>query len=399
MFRKMPVILICIIAAVLWLNPYLPLGLKEVLYGLSLSIKSGIVFILPFIIFSLLYKTAVRLAHRATAIIAGILLCVCCSNFLSTFLSHYVGSWIYHFNLSFVLPREEQGLTAAFVVQLPKLIANNKAMFLGIILGIGLGILKPRFAERSSQQLDWLVAKVLKVFTFIIPIFVTGFVVKLQYDGVMQTIVKDYTLIFAIIAAAQFSYIFSIYLVLNRFRIFSAFKNIKNILPAAIAGFSTMSSAAVMPLTIIGAENNAKNKDLARAVIPATVNIHLIGDCFAIPIFAFAILKSFGIAEPSLMTYLIFVFYFVLAKFSVAAIPGGGIIVMLPVLETYLGFNAEMLSLITALYILFDPVITCANVLGNGGFAKAMDMLMSLSLKFSAVKNPQNTEAVFSENN
>ena len=48
---------------------------------------------------------------------------------------------------------------------------------------------------------------------------------------------------------------------------------------------------------------------------------------------------------------------------------------MLPILETYLGFDASMLSLITALYILFDPVITCANVLGNGGFAMGIDKL------------------------
>jgi Na+/H+-dicarboxylate symporter len=142
-----------------------------------------------------------------------------------------------------------------------------------------------------------------------------------------------------------------------------------------------MSSAAAMPLTIIGTEKNAQNKDLARSVIPATVNIHLIGDCFAIPILAYAILKSFNVAEPLFMDYCIFAFYFVLAKFSVAAVPGGGIIVMLPILENYLGFNAPMLSLITALYILFDPVITCANVLGNGGFALVIDRFLSLVRK------------------
>jgi len=50
---------------------------------------------------------------------------------------------------------------------------------------------------------------------------------------------------------------------------------------------------------------------------------------------------------------------------------------MLPILESYLGFNADMLSLITALYILFDPAITCANVLGNGAFAKLIDKGLS----------------------
>lgn len=381
MFRKMPFILISIIAAILLVNPLLSLQTKQIFYALSLTIKSGIVLLLPFIIFGLLFKTAVGLAHRATAIIAVILLCVCCSNFLSTFLSHYVGAWIYHFNLSLIIPTETQGLTPAWTWQFPKLIANNNAMFAGIIGGILLGMAKADLAETLATKLNWLVSQILKCFMLVIPLFVAGFVVKLQYDGVIQTIIKDYSLIFLIIAAAQFGYIFTLYMIFNHFKWQAALRSIKNILPAAIAGFSTMSSAAVMPLTIIGAENNAKNKSLARSVIPATVNIHLIGDCFAIPIFAYAVMKSFGVAEPSVLTYLVFVLYFVLAKFSVAAIPGGGIIVMLPILETYLSFNAEMLSLMTALYILFDPVITGANVLGNGAFAKLIDSLMAFRFR------------------
>lgn len=89
-------------------------------------------------------------------------------------------------------------------------------------------------------------------------------------------------------------------------------------------------------------------------------------------------LKNYGIDEPSFINYLLFAFYFVLAKFSVAAVPGGGILVMLPILESYLGFNAEMMSLITALYILFDPVITSSNVLGNGAFSMVIEKVYLL---------------------
>jgi Na+/H+-dicarboxylate symporter len=207
----------------------------------------------------------------------------------------------------------------------------------------------------------------------------------MQADGTMQTILKDYKMIFLVIFAAQFAYIIFAYAALNYFKPGDFINNIKNMLPASIAGFSTMSSASVMPLTIVGAEMNARQKPLVRSIIPATVNIHLVGDCFAIPIFAYAIMKSFGVAEPSLLTYLIFMFYFVLAKFSVAAIPGGGIVVMLPILESCLGFNSEMLSLITALYILFDPVITSANVLGNGMFAKLIDTLAPVQVNRALV--------------
>ncbi|WP_316354740.1 cation:dicarboxylate symporter family transporter [Candidatus Trichorickettsia mobilis] len=376
MLRKMPFILVLIILSIIFLNQFIPFNYQQLLYAISLSIKSLIIFLLPFIIFGLLFKAAVNLSNNATRVITIILITVCCSNFFSTFISHYIGSWIYDFNLSIITPNNIEGLTAISFLSLPQIITNSMAMFSGVILGILTARCKPAAALVIASKLEYMVAIILKLFIYLIPIFVAGFIVKLQYDGVINTIIKDYTLIFIIVALAQFSYITMTYYIFSSLKFNEFIRSIKNILPAAITGFSTMSSAASMPLTIIGAENNATDKDLARSVIPATVNIHLVGDCFAIPIFAYAVLKNYGFAEPDLIAYLTFSCYFVLAKFSVAAIPGGGIIVMLPILENYLGFNTDMMSLITALYILFDPVITCANVLGNGAFAKGIDKIL-----------------------
>jgi hypothetical protein len=377
MFQKMPIILCITIIAVMLLNPILPLEAKQIIYAISLSIKSLIVFLLPILIFGLLFKTMVVFARGATAMIALILVCVCCSNALSTILSHFVGEWVYHFDLSLLIPKESASLTPAWMWHLPKLISNDSAMFSGIGLGILLGGLNAERAQKMALILDVAIAKILNSFTYFIPLFVAGFALKLEYDGEMMIILKDYSLIFTIIGVSVFTYILCVYALLKRFNLKEFARAVKNMLPAAMAGFCTMSSAAVMPLTIAGAERNAKNKDIPKLVVPATVNIHLVGDCFAIPIFAYAVMKSFGMPEPSMLTYLVFVFYFVLAKFSVAAIPGGGIVVMLPILESCLKFNADMLSLITALYILFDLVITCANVLGNGAFAKLIDQLVS----------------------
>ena len=377
MFRKMPFVLSVVLIAMTLLDSVIPFSLKQILYSISLSIKEVIILMLPFIICGLLFKSAVMLSKNASKIIGIILILVCISNFVSTFLSHYVGIWIYHFDLSMIIPHDSKGLMPLWTLKFPKVIANDKAMFVGILFGLITSKWWPEKANKLAHKIDSIIGKLLTQFVYFIPLFVIGFVVKLQYDGVVHIIIKDYTTIFLLIAVAQFSYILFMYLLFNNFYIKSFLNNIQSMLPAAISGFCTMSSAASMPLTIMAAENNTYNKDLARSVIPATVNIHLIGDCFAIPIFAYAVLKSFGMTEPSLIHYLVFAFYFVIAKFSVAAIPGGGIIVMLPILESYLGFNAEMMSLITALYILFDPVITSANVLGNGAFAKMMDRLFN----------------------
>lgn len=376
MFRKMPFIMAVMIILIVLLGPIIPLYIKQLLYSISLSIKSIILFILPFIIFSLLFKASVLLSKNATKVIAMIVIFVCCSNFLSTFISHYVGIWIYNSDLSSVEFHNIDNLTTLWLLHLPSIISNSNAMIAGVILGIFASIFYPQKAVQLAMTIEVYIESFLNNFIFFVPLFVAGFIIKMQHDGILELLTKEYALIFSLITISQFTYIIVYYLLLNKFSFKRVFNNIKRVFPAVISGFSTMSSAASMPLLIMGLESNTKNKDVVRAIVPATINIHLIGDCFAIPILAYAILKGFGMEEPSLTTYIVFTFYFILAKFSVVAVPGGGIIVMLPLLESYLGFNSEMLSLITALYILFDPVITAANVLGNGAFTKVIDEML-----------------------
>lgn len=296
-------------------------------------------------------------------------------------LSYSAGSLAYRFDLSMPFPAEGSELQPAWIFTLPPLFANNYAMFAGLLLGILLGRFLPSKASTLSAHIDRAISYLLKAFLYAIPFFISGFFIKMAHDQMIGYILQNYGKIFALTACSLALYIFFLYYLAVRKTNLTPLQSLKNMLPAALAGFGSMSSAAAMPLTLLGVEKNSKHPDLARSIIPATVNVHLIGDCFAIPIFAFAVLKSFGVEEPTFLGYLIFACYFVLAKFSVAAVPGGGILVMLPILEHYLHFDPTMLSLITALYILFDPIITCANILGNGAFAMNLSKQTLLSQK------------------
>ncbi len=369
MFRKMPLILLALIALVSISCQWLPLTLKSILYGMSLSLKSLIVFVLPLLIFGLIFHTAAQMTKQASKWIFLILSMVCISNFTSTMISYFIGSFIFQFDLTIAAPVEGNSLAPLWDITLPTLIGNGQSMFAGLFLGIILGWLKPSLAQKISFHFNKIVSFLLKGILCIIPLFISGFVVKMVHDQMMSHILQNYILIFAIITGSVLTYIGLMFLFVNSFKSKPFIDSLKNMLPAALVGCGSMSSAAAMPLTILGTEKSSKNPEVAKSIVPVTVNIHLIGDCFAIPIFAFAIMKSFGMSAPDFSTYVIFAAYFVLAKFSVAAVPGGGILVMIPVLESYLGFNSEMLSLITALYILFDPITTPANIIGNGAIA------------------------------
>ena len=95
----------------------------------------------------------------------------------------------------------------------------------------------------------------------------------------------------------------------------------------------------------------------------------MMGDALGIPLIGMGVLFFSGGALPTFEAYLSFVLYFCIAQFSTAGIPGGGVIVLLPVLQTYLNLTPEMTSLAATLYILQDPIFTGSNIMGNGAFS------------------------------
>ena len=77
--------------------------------------------------------------------------------------------------------------------------------------------------------------------------------------------------------------------------------------------------------------------------------------------------------NPDIITWVSFSFVFVLARFATAAVLGGAIFIMLPLYETYLDFNPEMIAIILALNVFLDPLITSGNVMANGALCRVFE--------------------------
>jgi hypothetical protein len=288
----MPFILLAMIGFAMGANSFIPLECKAFLYAVSLSLKEVIITILPALIFGLLFKTAVQLSKSASKMIVALLSAVCISNFISTLMSFSAGKIAYTLDLSMAFAIDNGSLNPAWEIAIPRWIGNDIAMFSGLIIGMLLANWKHNWAERILPQVERYISLILKLILAVLPLFMLGFVIKICHDQQLTHILQNYAQVFFIVSLAVFGYIIFINLCCQRFVFNRAYQSIINMLPAAVAGFGSMSSAAAMPLTLIGAEKNSHQPDLARALIPATVNIHLIGDCFAIPIFAFAVLKN-----------------------------------------------------------------------------------------------------------
>lgn len=384
---KLPIKLILIIVGVLLFGNYISLGIKEFTYAVSLSLKSILEFLLPFIIFSYLSSCILSFKKGVLTFVVVLLGTVFISNFIAT-LAGYGSSLLMLEKINTatnVTPSTTcEVLVPTWTLNLKKILSNDKALYAGLISGILFSFMRSIGTSRNIKSMVVASKKfedfadmlkkasslfLIRVFIPLVPLFILGFIINLQHEGTLGQIITSYAPIFIFTVSVQIIYTCFLFAVAAKFNFNKWYTYIRNVVPAVIAGFSTMSSAAAMPLTLLGAEKNTENPNMARILIPATVNIHMIGNAITISVMAMAFLLTFGMEFPSFQTYLFFGMSFAISQFAVAAVPGGGILVMLPLLHQYMGFTAEMASIVTALYILFDAPLTASNIMGNSVLA------------------------------
>ena len=363
-----------------FLSDCISINTKSFFYAISVTIKDVLIFFLPFVIFALVFSSIIKVGVKAMKYIAVIIPLICCSNAISTILTYFCSIGIINIGLVEKIESVRSNITTLeplFEVTIHNLFPNDIALLSGMICGLLLSFINRKAGTNISKIFDKFTGSFFKLLGPVMPLFVMGTAIKLQHEGVLSVIMTKYISILIAFVISAYSYVVLQCFALSGFNIRKTFEYIKNMLQAVVTAFGSMSSAAALPLSIKAAEKNITNKANAGIIVPSSVNIHLVGDCFFIPMIAISVMISFGMVVPTFSNYLIFVLHFVLAKFAVAAVPGGGLLVMLPVMQKYLGMTPDMLALVTALYILFDPVITACNVMGNGSLAITFDKITS----------------------
>lgn len=365
---------------------YVPVEYKSVFYAISLTFKEILLFVLPLIIFTCLFHGLSAYQGKAFRFVALILVAVCVSNFVSILAAYGLGVVALPKIGSLALSNDASvnSLLPTWTVVIPSLFENTNlyALSLGSFFGLLFSILPYQAPIRFANHLNRVVTFILqKLIVPGLPIFALGYILKIQHEGILSRVFETYGPIILLVIVGNLLYLLVMFWFAANFN-FSRFVGyLRNMIPVGVLGFTTMSSMATMPATLNAAEKNTNNKDLSQAIIPATVNIHMIGDSIIVPILAMATLLTFGQSLPTFAQYLLFTQLFMIIKFSVPGIPGGTMLVLIPVLEKAFGFTSEMSAFMAAIYILFDPLITVGNVLGNSALAILLTRVMGLFKK------------------
>ena len=368
--------LFLLVAAAFLLGDVVPYKIRSFCYALSLSIKEVLVFILPWLVYSILFHSTSNL-HGANAVKTSLLLMamVLISNTTSVGISHLLGMYV-------VNDIVQHGLVAGAVnaralapayntFALPQLISCTTAMVLGFLSGVVLPRIFGNYRVQviSKKLYSTSVFALEKAFAPVLPLFIVGFTFKIHSDGALDVLKNNYQIMLCTLVPAC-TYVLLLYFLGSGFSVKKTATSVRRMLPAALTGFATMSSLLAMPLTLAAVKKNTGNSGVADIAVPGSVNIHLVGDCFFTVVLLLLLASAFGTAELiTASDYAHFLLYVVLMKFAEAAVAGTGLLLMFPTMEQYLHFTPVMLSLSTTLYILMDPVITVVNIMGNGAFS------------------------------
>lgn len=362
------------VALGVFVAPYISVDMINVFYSISQTLKSFLMLVLPFLIFFSLSSVLSGFQSAAPLLILGTLGMVVLSNAATVFTSYFVGYFtlpVLCLNQKMSLSVSDSPIHALWNFPLTLGIKNEYALIAGIFLGIALTFFKKKdyiiyFLERGK----YLATAFLKYgFITFLPLYVFGFMLKLSKDGSFGVLINSYGRIFLVSICLITIYLFLMYLIASCGSFSTAIRYIKNMLPAGITGFSTMSSMAALPITLQATKENTKDPLYADYIVPTSANIHMVGDGLNISLTVLALLLMSCQPYPDFSTYFLFTVYYCLYKFTAVGVPGGGVLVILPVAQQYLSLNAELTSLLMTIYFLQDSILTGANVMANGAFA------------------------------
>lgn len=381
MLRKIPLPaqLAIVIAGVVIAGSYAPLSLVRASFTFSYVFKELLGFFLPFMVFSFVFVGISSFKEKAPHVLSVLIGCITLSNAIVTVLAYLV--------VSLILPYLINGNSAAslavtdhiepfFAISIP-FIGSEKALFAALTLGLLASFISMPRLEAALFGLKTLVEKILTtVFIPFLPLYILGFLLKTQHEGHFAALFYNYGKAFALIIVFQIIYLTLMYIVAEGGNLKKTWVAILNALPSYLTAFSTMSSTATLPVSIVSAEKNTGNKALSHVAMPIMANVHLLGDCISTPVLALMTRWLFLGCLPSIQEYLIFAGYFTVTMLAASGIPGGGIIVMIPILKSLLGFTPEMIGIIMTLYLLQDPLGTAGNVMGDGALVIMVNKLL-----------------------
>lgn len=268
---------------------------------------------------------------------------------------------------------EEALLEPFFKVEMPPVFGVMTALLLAFTLGLGAAVIKGQALQKVMVDFREIVEKLIaSVIIPLLPYHILCVFANLTYGGQVTMILSVFAKVFIMIIALHVLFLVIQYFVAGQVARKNPFTLLKNMVPAYFTAIGTQSSAAAIPVTLRQTKLNGVRGKVADFVIPLCATIHLSGSTITLVSCSMAVMLLTGM-PASIGTMFPFILMLGITMVAAPGVPGGAVMAALGLLESMLGFDTTLTSLMIALYIAQDSFGTACNVTGDGAIAVITD--------------------------
>lgn len=276
---------------------------------------------------------------------------------------------------------EAGGLSPYFSVEMPPPLEVMSALLLAFVVGLSMTAVKSDNLYNVLEELNAMVLKVVTTFVIpLLPIYIFGTFLNLGMNENFGDTMAAMGVVLVLSIVMTLVIVILQYLVAGAVAGVNPFTALKNMLPAYFTALGTSSSAATIPVTYESTLKNKVEEEVAGFVVPLCATIHLSGSMMKITLYALSIvyMASLDISSGQIIGFILLLGIMMIAA---PGVPGGAIMAAVGLLQSNLGFDESMVSLMIASYIVVDSFGTAANVTGDGAIALIVNKLAGGKIK------------------
>ena len=287
---------------------------------------------------------------------------------------------------------EAGGLTPYFSVEMPPPLEVMSALLLAFVVGLSMTAVKSDNLYNVLEELNAMVLKVVTTFVIpLLPIYIFGTFLNLGMNENFGDTMAAMGVVLVLSIVMTLVIVLLQYLVAGAVAGVNPFTALKNMLPAYFTALGTSSSAATIPVTYESTLKNKVEEEVAGFVVPLCATIHLSGSMMKITLYALSIvyMASLDVTGGQIIGFILLLGIMMIAA---PGVPGGAIMAAVGLLQSNLGFDESMVSLMIASYIVVDSFGTAANVTGDGAIALIVNKLAGGKVKGQQLNDAPSVE-------
>lgn len=340
-------------------------------------------FIIPFIIIGFITPGIGAMGRGAGKLLGLTGVIAYISTVISGVIAYIVATTLYPTLLKgqsiTTLADPSEGLsTTFFELEMPPLMDVMTALLIAFVIGLGIAAIKENTLLNVMNEFQDIVQLVIaKVIIPLLPFHIFGIFANMTYAGQVTTILSVFIKVFVMIILLHIFILIVQYVAAGSISKQNPISMLRKMLPAYFTALGTQSSAATIPVTLERTKSLNVRESIANFSVPLLATIHLSGSTITLVSCALAVIFLQG-STITFGTAIYFILLLGITMVAAPGVPGGAVIAAVGLLESMLGFDQAMVTLMIALYLAQDSFGTACNVTGDGAITSITDSLSNI---------------------